>query len=58
MAPAAGHHDHEQDREGLGRHEREIAACEPFDYALLDEAETRLLGCVYVDPPGPRRRRR
>lgn len=43
----------EQDREDLARHEREIAAHESFNYALLDEGETRLLGCVYVDPPEP-----
>src|SRR5918995_3000135 len=41
----------EQDREDLERHEREIEAHESFNYALLDEDETELLGCVYVDPP-------
>jgi hypothetical protein len=41
----------EQDREDLARHEREIAALETFNYAVLNEDETRLLGCVYVDPP-------
>ncbi len=41
----------EQDREELARHEREIAAHESFNYALLDTGETELLGCVYVDPP-------
>jgi RimJ/RimL family protein N-acetyltransferase len=40
----------EEDREDLARHEREISAHESFDYAVLDEAEERLLGCVYVDP--------
>ncbi len=40
-----------QDREDLIRHEREIAAHESFNYALFDEAETELLGCVYIDPP-------
>ena len=40
-----------QDREDLAHHEREIAAHESFNYALLDADETELLGCVYVDPP-------
>jgi hypothetical protein len=40
----------EQDLEDLERHEREIAAHESFNYALLDEDETTLLGCVYIDP--------
>jgi hypothetical protein len=42
----------EQDREDLERHEREIAAHESFNYAVLDEEESELLGCVYIDPPG------
>ncbi len=42
---------YEADREDLARHEREIAAQETFNYAVLDEAETELLGCVYIDPP-------
>jgi hypothetical protein len=42
---------HEQDREDLARHEREIEAHESFNYALFDEGETELLGCVYIDPP-------
>ena len=41
----------EQDREDLARHEAEIAAHQSFNYALLNEDETELLGCVYVDPP-------
>jgi hypothetical protein len=44
---------YEADREDLARHEREIAAQETFNYAVLDEAETELLGCVYIDPPEP-----
>lgn len=40
----------EEDREDLARHEREIEAHESFDYALFDEEETELLGCVYIDP--------
>ena len=42
---------YEQDAEDLARHEAEIAAHESFNYALLDDAETALLGCVYIDPP-------
>ena len=41
----------EQDREDLLHHEREIAAHESFNYALFDEPETELIGCVYIDPP-------
>lgn len=42
---------HAADREDLARHEREIAAHESFNYAVLDAAETALFGCVYIDPP-------
>ena len=42
---------HEQDREDLARHEAEIAAHESFNYALFDDQETALLGCLYIDPP-------
>jgi hypothetical protein len=41
----------EADRDDLAHHEREIAAHETFNYAVLDEAESELLGCVYIDPP-------
>lgn len=42
----------EQDRDELAWHEREIAEHRSFNYALFaDEAESALLGCVYVDPP-------
>jgi hypothetical protein len=41
----------EEDRVDLLRHEREIAAHQSFNYALLDEPEAALLGCVYIDPP-------
>ena len=44
---------YEEDRADLARHEREIAAHETFNYAVLDEAERTLLGCVYIDPPAP-----
>lgn len=42
---------YQQDLEDLARHEAEIAAHESFNYALFDDAETSLLGCVYIDPP-------
>ncbi len=42
---------YEADRKDLARHEAEIAAREAFAYAVLDEDETELLGCVYIDPP-------
>lgn len=42
---------YEADRKDLARHEAEIAAHETFNYAVLDEEETELLGCVYIDPP-------
>lgn len=42
---------YQADKEDLARHEAEIAAHETFNYAILDEAETQLLGCVYIDPP-------
>ena len=41
----------EEDLVDLARHEAEIEAHESFNYALLDDAETKLLGCVYIDPP-------
>jgi hypothetical protein len=39
------------DREDLARHEAEIAAHETFNYAVLDEQESELLGCLCIDPP-------
>jgi RimJ/RimL family protein N-acetyltransferase len=42
---------YQQDVEDLARHEAEIAAHQSFNYALFDDAETTLLGCVYIDPP-------
>jgi len=44
----------EADREDLQHHEDEIAAHETFNYAVLDEGETELLGCVYIDPADDR----
>jgi RimJ/RimL family protein N-acetyltransferase len=40
----------EEDEEDLQHHEHEIRAHESFNYALLDDQETELLGCVYIDP--------
>ncbi|MFD7293172.1 N-acetyltransferase [Streptomyces sp. NPDC059897] len=42
---------YEADRVDLLRHEKEIAAHQSFNYALLNAEETALLGCVYIDPP-------
>ena len=42
---------YEADREDLAHHEAEIAANETFNYAILDAAESELLGCIYIDPP-------
>jgi hypothetical protein len=42
------------DRDDLAHHEAEIAAHETFNYAVLNEGETVLLGCVYIDPPDER----
>ena len=44
----------EADREDLERHAEEIERHETFNYALLNEDETELLGCVYIDPPDDR----
>ena len=41
----------EQDREDLARHEAEAERHESFNYALFNDAETELIGCVYIDPP-------
>lgn len=40
----------EQDQADLARHERENRAHESFAYAMLDAAESRVVGCLYVDP--------
>ena len=45
---------YEADRKDLARHEAEISAQVTFCYAVLNRAETELLGCVYIDPPGVR----
>ena len=41
----------EADRADLARHAAEMERNESFNYALFDRDETRLLGCVYIDPP-------
>jgi hypothetical protein len=40
----------EEDRQDLVRHEQEIAGRLSFNYAVFDERERALLGCVYIDP--------
>ncbi|MGI9622094.1 MAG: GNAT family N-acetyltransferase [Acidimicrobiales bacterium] len=42
---------HEDDRRDLARHADEMEAHESFNFAIFDEAESELLGCVYIDPP-------
>ncbi len=42
---------YEDDKQDLARHETEIAAHETFNYAIFDEPEADLRGCVYIDPP-------
>jgi len=44
----------EADREDLERHAEEIERHETFNYAVLNEDESELLGCVYIDPPDER----
>jgi RimJ/RimL family protein N-acetyltransferase len=41
----------EQDREDLQHHADEMETHQSFNYALFDNDETALLGCVYIDPP-------
>ncbi len=42
----------EQDCEDLTRHEIETECHLSFNYALFNTAESELVGCVYIDPPG------
>ena len=42
---------YEADKVDLARHEAEIANHETFNYAVLNEQEAALFGCVYIDPP-------
>lgn len=41
----------EQDLIDLGWHQKEFQMRSSFDYAVMSPDESRLLGCVYVDPP-------
>jgi hypothetical protein len=41
----------EQDLIDLGWHQKEFQRRSSFDYAVMSLDETRLLGCVHVDPP-------
>jgi RimJ/RimL family protein N-acetyltransferase len=41
----------EDDRADLARHEAEADAHLSFNYAVLNDDETELIGCVYIDPP-------
>ena len=40
----------DQDEEDLARHAAEMESHASFNYAVLDAAESELLGCVYIDP--------
>ena len=42
---------YDEDRRDLARHEGEIARGDAFVYAIFDEGESELVGCVYIDPP-------
>ena len=42
----------EQDLVDLGWHQKEFQMRSSFDYAVMSPDEGRLLGCVYIDPPG------
>jgi hypothetical protein len=41
----------EEDLIDLGWHQKEAALRRSFNYAVMSPDESRLLGCVYVDPP-------
>lgn len=43
----------EQDEEDLQRHADEMVTHDSFNYAVFDDAETVLIGCVYIDPTSP-----
>jgi hypothetical protein len=42
---------YEEDLADLVRHGEDMVAHQSFNYALPDEDETALVGCVYIDPP-------
>jgi hypothetical protein len=39
------------DFDDLVRHEREMVSQTSFNYCVLNEDESQLFGCVYIDPP-------
>jgi hypothetical protein len=41
----------EQDIVDLGWHQKEFQLRSSFDYAVMSLDESKLLGCVYIDPP-------
>jgi hypothetical protein len=41
----------EQNIIDLGWHQKEFQLRSSFDYAVMSPDESRLLGCVYIDPP-------
>ncbi|MBD2231101.1 GNAT family N-acetyltransferase [Phormidium tenue] len=41
----------EQNIVDLGWHQKEFQLKSSFDYAVMSLDETRLLGCIYIDPP-------
>src|SRR5262245_30374999 len=42
----------EQDLIDLGWHQKEFQLRSSFDYAVMSLDEKRVLGCLYIDPPG------
>ena len=42
---------YEQDHDDLVHHEQEMVDRASYNFAMFDADETRLLGCVYIDPP-------
>ena len=42
---------YDEDRADLARHEAEMDRRLSYNYALLDDDESHLVGCVYIDPP-------
>lgn len=41
----------EQNLVDLGWHQKEFQLRSSFDYAVMSPDESRLLGCIYIDPP-------
>ena len=41
----------EQNIIDLGWHQKEFQLRSSFDYAVMELDESRLLGCIYIDPP-------